>query len=71
MGRGIPIKEMAIMIKEGLIVKVVSLELDPFINTSKLFKVISNKPYGKVDGWIEIANEEESIITREKYLEEV
>lgn len=59
------------MIKEGLIVKVVSLELDPFINTSKLFKVISNKPYGKVDGWIEIANEEESIITREKYLEEV
>lgn len=59
------------MMKEGSTVRVVSLELEPYVNTSKLFKVISNKPYKDYDGWVEIANEQESIITREKLLEVV
>lgn len=61
------------MFKEGVTVKVASneLELSPYINTSKLFKVVSNKPYGQVGGWVEIANEDESIITQSRFLKEV
>lgn len=59
------------MIEEGLIVKVTSLELTPYINTSKLFKVISIKPYKEHDGWIKITNEEETIVTRQRFVEVV
>ena len=61
------------MFKEGVTVKVASneLELSPYINTSTLFKVVSNKPYGQVDGLVEIANEDESIITQSRFLKEV
>jgi len=58
--------------KEGAKVKIASktieLELSPYINTSKLFRVISNRPYG----WVEIVNEDgESIITQARFLKEV
>lgn len=59
------------MIEKGTTVKVISLELTPYINTSNLFEVVNDKPYGKYDGWIEIANDRESIITREKLVEVV
>ena len=62
------------MFKEGATVKIAcktaELELSPYINTSKRFKVLSNKPFGQVDGWVEIANEDESIITQSRFLKE-
>lgn len=56
------------VIEQGVVVEIISSELDPYINTSKLFTVTSNKPYEKYDGWIEISNEQESIITQNKFV---